>query len=301
VSLEFPASAVHEIRFTSERPPEMTVNFMGLAGLLGPLPMPLTEMILASRRKPVLDENGDARREIPAVISFLDIFNHRLISLMYRVRQTHRPALSAKPPSEGPVARSLFALIGLGHQTLQGRLAYPDNALLFYSGILAQRPRSATGLKRILADYFGVPVKIRQFVGRWRNLDARQWTVLGGKDRRNFRLGYGAVAGTRVWDEQTHIRIRLGPMPRHKYLTMLPGGSAHDAVRDMIRFYLDPEITFSLALMLRREDIFSPGLGSEDYRLGFTSWVSQVELNPVQPGPVDSTVRQQAVRIETDY
>jgi type VI secretion system protein ImpH len=291
VSLEFPASAVHEIRFLPDLPPEMTVNFMGLAGLLGPLPMPVTEMILACRREPQLDENGAPRREAPAAIDFLDIFNHRLVSLMYRVRQTHRPALSAKAPSEGQVARSLFALIGLGHQTLQGRLAVPDKALLFYSGILAQRPRSAVGLQRILADYFGVPVKIRQFIGRWRKLDARQWTVLGGKHRRNIRLGQGAVAGTRVWDEQTHIRIRLGPLPRHKYFGMLPGGSAHNSLRDMIRFYLDPEISFSLALVLRKEDIFSPELGSEDFRLGFTSWVS----------PVDSAMRQQTVRIEADY
>ena len=228
ISLQFPPSDIHEIRFPEGQPPEMLVNFMGLAGLLGPLPMPLTETILAGPRGELTtDENGNARREPPPAVDFLDIFNHRLIWLLYRVRQIYRAPLTCLPPHETPIAECLFALIGLGQKSLRKRLTVPDRALLLYSGILARQPRSVLGLQRILSDYFHVPVKVIQFVGRWQRLQREQWTVLGdsdlrGRRGRNVRLGVNAVAGTQIRDEQTCIRVCLGPLPRKEFLAFLP-------------------------------------------------------------------------------
>jgi type VI secretion system protein ImpH len=307
VSLGFPASDIYEIRFPEDAAPEMIVNFMGLAGLLGPLPMPLTELVLSTPAIRTIDADGEPVHKPPAVVDFLDIFNHRLITLMYRVRQIHRPALTANPPSEGPVAQILFSLIGLGHPSLRGRMVdvrpgvrpegLPDSALLFYSGILARRPRSVVGLQCMLADYFGIQVRIRQFIGRWRKLDPRQWTVLGGKHRRNIRLGQNVVIGTRVWDKQTHIRIKLGPLPRQKYFALLPGGSAHKALRNMIRFYLDPEFSFSLTLVLRKEDVIPSDLGAKELQLGFTSWLSPEDT----PLTVDGIATDPSVTLAKDY
>ena len=175
-------------------------------------------------------------------------------------------------------------------------MAVPDAALLFYAGLLSRRPRSAIGLERILSDYFDIPVKVRQFVGRWRKLDPEQWTIIGGRKKRNIRLGQTTTVGTRFWDKQTHIRVRLGPMPRAKFTAMLPGGSAHQAVRDLISFYLDPEITFSLELVLREGDAWSPMLGSDDLLNGVTSW-----LAPSDPPSGARRIRRRVVRLEGDY
>ena len=253
VALEFPASDVHEIRFPHLRRPEMLVNFMGLAGALGPLPLPLTEMILASPRGPLIeDETGMPRREPPPAIDFLDIFNHRLISLMYRVRQTHRPALTSRRPEDGQIAHCLFALIGLGQPGLRGRLlGVEDRSLLRYSGILARRPRSAAGLRRMLSDYFGVPVHVRQFVGRWQRLDRSQWTVLGGPRGRNARLGVNAIAGTRVWDEQSLIEVGLGPLPREKFLALLPEEIVLGTLRARLQEFLALPIWVATQAALR--------------------------------------------------
>jgi type VI secretion system protein ImpH len=78
VSQDFPASEIWDIvpGDTAGASDEMTVNFMGLAGCLGPLPAPYTELILER-----------LRRKDKALKDFLDIFNHRLISLLYRVRK----------------------------------------------------------------------------------------------------------------------------------------------------------------------------------------------------------------------
>src|SRR3954453_23918505 len=66
-SLSFPASDLQEAQTGS--PTELTVNFLGLAGALGPLPYPDTELLLEQQW-----------RKDYAFREFLDVFHHRLIS-----------------------------------------------------------------------------------------------------------------------------------------------------------------------------------------------------------------------------
>ena len=42
-----------------------------------------------------------------------------------------------------------------------------DLALLHYAGFFLQRPRNATNLRTLLADYFHLPVEVQQFRGQW--------------------------------------------------------------------------------------------------------------------------------------
>src|SRR5205807_1288066 len=196
ISLNFPASDVAELSFPAcdfekvnghgpvkppgemvenfrelETPAEMTVNFLGLAGGLGALDTPTTELVLERASR------NDKYRL--AFKDFLDIFNHRLISLLYRIRKHHRIGLEVAEPGEDQVSGYLYSLIGLGTANLKGRMQVRDRALLHYAGILAQEPRSMAGLERILADYFQVNVKGHQFTGKWRELDEDQWTMIG--------------------------------------------------------------------------------------------------------------------------
>ena len=68
----------------------------------------------------------------------------------------------------------LFDFIGMGTRGLRGRLEVEDEALLFYAGLLAQHPRSASALAGLLQDYFGVPVAVTQFIGQWLPLAPEQ-------------------------------------------------------------------------------------------------------------------------------
>ncbi|HEV2844832.1 MAG TPA: type VI secretion system baseplate subunit TssG, partial [Thermoanaerobaculia bacterium] len=134
VGFDFPASEVQEI-FPPAAPGEparLTVNVLGLAGAHGPLPAPFSELLL---------ERLWAKD--PAFRDFLDIFNHRLVSMLHRARKRVRPGLSwDRPDSEG-VSRAAFALMGLGTEGVRDRMEVEDRALLQYTGILAQRGRSA--------------------------------------------------------------------------------------------------------------------------------------------------------------
>ncbi|HEX6288755.1 MAG TPA: type VI secretion system baseplate subunit TssG [Herpetosiphonaceae bacterium] len=249
----------------------MRVNFLGLAGALGPLPAPYTRLLLTR-----LDD-GD-----PATRDFLDIFNHRLISLMYRVRKNHRAGFGGEAPGDDRVAGYLFALLGLGTDGLRDRQAIPDVALLRYAGLFAQQPRSAAGLACLLRDYFKVGVEVGQFCGRWVRLDEDQWTAIG-ESGRNQALGRGALLGQRIYDVQGRLELRLGPLDLREYLDFLPIGHGFRSLSALARFYLQETLDFDVRLTLRSADVPRFRLGSaEGARLGWTTFLT---TQPAQTAP----------------
>jgi type VI secretion system protein ImpH len=188
-----------------------------------------------------------------ALRDFLDIFNRRLILLVYRVHQMHHPELTPTSPEQGLAANHLYAFFGLGRDpdsSGRNRLALPDRALLDYSGLLAHRPHSAVGLERLLSDYFQVEVRVDQFAGAWHQLSEDQWTRLGARGGRNQRLGDGAILGKRVWDQHAGVTIGLGPVNLDTFKTFLPKGAAYKPLCDLARFYLGEEFDFSFKLLL---------------------------------------------------
>ncbi len=278
-SLAFPVSAVVEVDPTPKKggPGEVTVSFLGLSGAQGPLPRPFAELLL--RR--LQDED-------PGIRDFLDIFNHRLVSLQYRAREKHRQGLRIQPPEESRVARMAFALMGLGQPALRERREVPDRSLLAYAGILSHGRRTATGLEGVLTHFFGAllepadrehpsgEVRVHEFVGRWFELEADQITQLGRWDACS-RLGVDAVLGGRVWDPQAAIEVAVGPLDFDVFLRFLPGGDAAEALSTLVDFYLRGEVGWTLRPILREPHVPSAKLSTAPgaTRLGWTSWLGE--------------------------
>jgi type VI secretion system protein ImpH len=267
VGLDFPASEIDLLtRGIASGPPEMTVNFLGLAGVLGPLPLPMTEVVVER-----------TWRQDTALRDFLDLFNHRLVSILARARKRYRPAFAWKPPDQGPFARTALALQGLGTPGLAGRMAVPDRALLVYTGLLAQQPRSQSGLEILLGHYFEIPVAVRPFVGRWLTLDPEDRTALGaigggGGGGRHQILGQGAVLGARIWDQSSGFELCLGPLHLHQFLAFLPIGRAFRSLVDLVRFYAGDGLDFRVRLTLKAGEVPPCRLGWGP-RLGWSSWL----------------------------
>ncbi len=273
VGFDFPAGEVHDlISSGDDSAPCMVTNFLGLAGVTGPLPAPFAELVLER-----------TRQKDTGLRDFLDIFNHRLISLMYRARKAHRVTLSSQSPEKGPMADYLYAFMGLGISGLRNRMGrqMPDRVLLPYAGLLSQQPRSVVGLKHILADHFQTSVEVEQFSGVWRNIEPDQWTSLGALGK-NQVLGQSVVLGTRIWDQQGRFAIVVGPLSLEQYLDFLPEGSAYIPLCELVRFYAGQEFEFRLRLKLRAAEIPELRLGKA--KLGWTSWLK------TQPVEHDSTV-----------
>ncbi len=268
-STSFPASEVHAIDWNTATP-RMSVNFMGLSGSSGVLPLAYSELVM-----------DRARARDTALRDFLDIFNHRLISLFYRAWQKYRLTGSYQSGRQDAVSAHLLDLIGLGTGGLKDRQAIPDEGLLFYSGLLTQRPRSALALQQILSDYFDVPVEVVQFVGAWYRLDRASITSLDDSRSPAQCLGAGAVVGDEAWDQQAGVCIRLGPLPLERYLDFLPDGGAYQPLRSLVRFYFNDEVDFQLQLILQREQTPALVLGAEGPeapRLGWLTWVKSAAL-----------------------
>jgi type VI secretion system protein ImpH len=270
VSLGFPASDLAWVRAPAEEggPFRVGVDFMGLAGLTGPLPRPLTELVIERGAR------GDG-----AAQAFLDVFNHRLVELLYAARKKHRPALATDRPEETRVAQPLLALAGLGTRGLRGRMearGVPDRALLTYAGLLAQRPRSMLGLETLLEDYFGVRVRGHPFRGRWLALEPADCTRIGASAGCANTLGGDAVLGTRMWDQQAAFELEIGPLDEARLRDFLPTGSAYPPLCELVRFWVGIELEFTLRLVVEKEAV-PPTRLAAGTRLGWTSWLKTRE------------------------
>ena len=268
--LGFPASEIQELRMSEEGQASMMVNFMGLTGPMGVLAHPYSELILER-----------LRAKDRSLASFLDIFNHRAISLFYRAWE--RSSLQATYGSEGDhFSQYLRDLVGLGTKGLQNRQEIEDEALMHYLALMAMQSRSAVALEQILADHFEVPVEIQQFNGAWYSLGVPIQCMMGEKESVSSQVGVGAVVGDAVWDRQGSVRIRIGPLTMDQYSDFLPGASAHAALVAITRFFSNDCIDFELQLVLNAGEVESIELdldGRRPTRLGWTSWAKTAPVH----------------------
>lgn len=255
-------------RVKKDGQPTMTVNFMGLAGAMGPLDAPLTELVIERAW----------RYKDHAPRAFLDIFNHRLVSLLYRIRKQHRVGLDAREPGRDRHSLYFYSVAGLGTPSLRGRMQVRDRSLLPFAGLLGQQPRSAAGLERVVSGHFGVPARVRQFVGRWLRFDEEQQTRIG-RTGRNQRLGAGAIVGTRAWDQQGAFEVVLGPLTMKQFEEFLPTGWGFRPLCDLVRFYVGDGPDFSFRLTLKHGEATPTRLAAA--RLGQTSRLGAVRLSKV--------------------
>ena len=267
-SLAFPASAIAEMHQENGGPPSMVVTFLGLTGSRGVLPVAYTEIVID---RECLGDRSFA--------DFLDIFNHRLIELFFEAWKKHRFIIGyeqsrIKKQGQDEFTASLFDLIGMGTSGLRGRLRIPDLGLLHYAGLMAQRPHSAEALSAFLHDYFGIPVTVEQFVGKWHALESDQACMLGSGETSTL-LGGGAVAGDAVWSRQTLVRIALGPLKADQFRSFLPDGKGFAEAVSLIRWFLGSSLDFEIQVVLRREEVPPCRLGDDfsDARLGWSAWL----------------------------
>ena len=262
-SVAFPASAIQELERPLAGPARMRVNFMGLTGPSGVLPLVYSELVL-----------GRLRARDRTLRDFYDVFNHRMISLFYQAWEKYRFTIPYERGELDPFSHHVLALLGLGTPGLQDRQDVSDDSLLFYSGLLSLHTRSATALRQVLSDYFDVPVEIEQFVGAWYPVDEDSQCSLSEAISYSERLGYGAMVGDEIWDQQSRVRIQLGPLTLERYTEFLPGGDAYRHIRAMTKFFAGKEYDVEIQLILLREEVPVCELKEEPGpQLGWTSWV----------------------------
>ena len=303
VGLNFPASAIQELqRATNDFPiPKMIVNFMGLTGPMGVLPLHYTETMLGIERNERFPERFALR-------DWLDVFHHRLISLLYRAWEKYRfyiPYARGEYSREEPdlFTGTVFSFLGMGTAGLQNRLrvscrdpkapekektlARIDDLSLFrFGGFLAHRPRNVVSLRVMLEEYFQVPVEIEQFCGQWLKIEGDTLSALASTACNNS-MGIDAMIGDKIWDVQSKLRIRLGPLSYEQFVRFLPDRSPKSESKSiwllarLVRLYLGLEMDVDAQLILKASDVPMCRMGAspaKSSQIGWTTWVRSQDM-----------------------
>lgn len=279
----FPPSQIHSLQwpeFNSEKaawqPPTMRVNFMGLVGASGVMPLSYSDFVLDRIR------NKDS-----TTLAFLDIFHHRMISLFYQAWEKYRFWVSYERERQDRMSGYLLDFIGLGTPGLANRQAVSDTSLIFYSGLLSMQTRSAMALEQFLGDYFNVPIAVEEFGGSWYPLSDQDICKFSDPATEAEQLGFGVVVGDAVWDRASRAKIRVGPLSIDQYCDFLPGGNAYKPLEAVTRFFANGELIFEVQLILDRNTVPNCQLGIDSDtppKLGWLTWMNTAQRRTEDPG-----------------
>ncbi len=241
----------------------LTPTFMGLLGSSGALPAHYTERVAAQQ----IAERDDGPR------AFLDTFSNRTLALFYEAWRKYRLELKYGGRKDGFLPL-LLSLAGMGHASLRRRLSdhgdgVLDESVAYFATAMRQRPASSSQIARVLAEYFGQPVRAEQFIGRWYDVPATQQTALG---LGNAMLGGGAMAGTRVWQRDLRLRLVIGPLDLASYESFLPGGRAARALGNMVTMFTGLSLEYEVQLVLRAADVRGTALTGTRTAGGRLGW-----------------------------
>ncbi len=256
------------------KPAKLVVAFMGLFGPAGVLPHHDTQRIIDNGSKNTVERD------------FLDVFNHRLLSLFYRASVKYRLPIAyeasrrevAKGSTDNAVTRALYSLVGHGTGGTRGRLEIHDALPVEFSGVYAQNPKNPVSLARMLESVFEVQVCVQQHVGQWLTLSSENQSEMPTSTNprgRHCSLGQSFILGQRVWDIASKFRICVGPLDKEQFNAFLPGCSMLVQLSQMVRLYVGNQFDFDVQLELIASAVPSIQLG-ESSRLGLDTWLVSV-------------------------
>ncbi|MEZ6037387.1 MAG: type VI secretion system baseplate subunit TssG [Planctomycetota bacterium] len=270
LDLSFGASEVDAIEYDAESG-RYTVDsrFFSLYGTPSPLPAHYTERLLYD------DPDGRLR-------AFLDIFNHRLLSLRHRAWLKYR--LHAQYDSRGTDVLSRRMRI-LGHLERPGE----PLAMLAFAGLLNQQPLSEASFEQILNTAMQVPIQVQSCHVRWVTLPPHLRGQLG---RSNCALGQQCTLGDSARTAASAFRVVVGPLTPKFFLSFLPGGRRRQALIELIDRLNHDLLDCEIAIEVAPDAIEPAWLGQHGQGLGWNTWLGEQapELAPLFGDNVSRTL-----------
>lgn len=262
LSLAFPETDVISIEELSTYPSRflITATFLGLYGTSSPLPTFYTEDLLQEQAQ----DHSISR-------DFIDIFNTRLYSLYFRVWSRYRLFFKLVEEIDQATFERLYCILGLGGEKIRQRIENPDG-MLRYTGLMTQFPRSAEGLRALLADGLALPgIQIVQCVERMAEIPEEQRFVLGLSGN---QLGENAYMGSEISDRRGKFRVRVGPLNSGEFDRFLPDKLEFQTLKNLVRFYLDQPLVWDVEAVLSPDEAVTTHLGESSWsRLGWNTWI----------------------------
>ena len=258
---------------------QMSVNFLGLYGATSPLPAFYSEGILQAKN------GSDSTKD------FMDLFNHRMISLVYRCwekyryyrlyknrlyKNKHYNALSQNKQTiednnSEPFTNWMFALCGLVQPEQRNDPDVDWNRLLPFIGMLGMRCHSASVIESILRfyfkfQYFTICSNMKRFI----EIEDDQQNRLG---KQCATLSTDLVLGNQVEDRSGKFRIKISRLTYERFIDFLPDGKNYESLRKIINYILRDQLDYDIELQLNKQDVPALSLSRHHQeKLGWTTW-----------------------------
>jgi type VI secretion system protein ImpH len=273
-TLQFSASDVREIVKRTvvaedDRESEhylLTTTFLGLTGGISPLPDYIADEVATE------DPDVSLRRR------FLDIFHHRLVSLLYRgIVKYHYPSEFATGGRD-VWSRRILCLTGIDAFSDPPPDATHWPQWLRLSPLLVAARRGSRTLRLALEDELArdigdAAISIEEFIGDWVEIDDRQLFRMGVSAN---VLGQDAILGRRIFDRSAKFRVHIRPIT-HAVLRGFQGeGELRKRLDRIVRSVLHEPFDYEVALDLA--DGHAPGMRLSRQRghsLGQDAWLGK--------------------------
>jgi type VI secretion system protein ImpH len=231
---------------------EVVTSFLGLTGASSPLPGYMVEEIAQE------DPDRPLRRQ------FLDLFHHRLLSLLYRALSRYMPEGEATRAGDDVWSRRVLALAGLDTYERGPSVRLSVSQLLRLAPLLATRARTARTLELGLADVLrndlgAALISVRQFAGSWVDVEPEQRMTLG---KLNSHLGRTSMLGGRLFDRGGKFIIGIAPLDGPTYHRLLPEGDLSPLVREVVALMVRDPLDCALELGVTEDALSAFPLGT---------------------------------------
>ncbi len=239
----------------------LETTFLGLHGAQSPLPYHYIDTT-----------SHEYAQNYPGLRNFLDFFNQRLITLIYRSWRKYRYYLRFQPDATDAISQQMFSLIGLADQNLRGKTQINWCKMLSYVGTLAGRSRSPQIVSGIVAHYFELShVNIEQWVFRRVDIPDFQLAKAG---EQNCSLGNDFVIGSKAPDRRGKFVLSIKSLTHERFRDFLPNGKDFPTLVKLIEFTFREPLAYDLDLGLLPSALSSMKIGDESSgRLGWSSFI----------------------------
>lgn len=232
-----------------ERPPVVRVNFMGLYGVESPLPTALTDDITRGR------EGHEA------MMAFLDIFNHRILTQYYRIWRKYHYPQAFEPGGTDAVSQSLMALTGITRSENP-----PASRLLALLPTLLHPTHTADGLAAVIeaqAERTRVEVKPHYPV----MMPVEERARLSMDNRRT--LGEHLILGDEVRDANYCAAVEMYTDDPDEARGWMPDGQLRKDVMALLKVYLGCDYDVRLWVTIPTRLLPRPRLGDRRLFAGY--------------------------------
>jgi type VI secretion system protein ImpH len=263
-SLAFPAATLEMIEVAGRRA-TVEGSWLGLTGPMGPLPLHLTEFAAHERRHARQQPFG----------RFLDVLAGRMLQFFYRAWAAAVPAASVDRADDDRFGNQIALLTG-ATDGAGSESPFPGRARLHHAALFAS-PRSPAAIGDGIGNLLRLPVRVVEYVERWREVEPEDQTRLG----RGFAtLGGDALSGGRVCTVEDAFAVVVEVRSTREYRDLLPGGERYALLVDALEAFAPPHLEWDITLAIASERVRPTRLGGEA-RLGWSSW-----LGPLVPGSI---------------